>query len=75
MFYQTDSCSDVEKDELRINVSTLKYELENLRQERDLQALRFEKEARDLQLRAEADFRKAQVSRNSYCGCIEMHLD
>lgn len=52
----------MEKDELRIQVSTLRYELENIKQERDLQVLRFEKEARDLQLKADADFRKAQVS-------------
>lgn len=54
--------ADVEKDELRVQVSTLRYELENIRQERDLQTLRFEKETRDLQLKWDADFRKAQVS-------------
>jgi mitotic spindle assembly checkpoint protein MAD1 len=43
-------------------VNSLRYDLENLRQERDLMALRFEKERRDLQLKADADFRKAQVS-------------
>ncbi|KAJ5676906.1 Mitotic checkpoint [Penicillium maclennaniae] len=54
--------SDAEKDELRVQVSTLRYELENIRQERELEALRHEKETRDLQLRADADFRKAQAS-------------
>lgn len=53
--------SDAEKDELRVQVSTLRYELENIKQERGLEALRHEKETRDLQLRADADFRKAQV--------------
>jgi mitotic spindle assembly checkpoint protein MAD1 len=53
--------SDAEKDELRVQVNTLKYELENMRQERDLATLRHEKELRDLQLKADADFRKAQV--------------
>ena len=32
-----------------------------MKQERDLQTLRFEKELRDLQLKADADFKKAQV--------------
>lgn len=44
-----------------MQVNTLKYELENMRQERDLATLRHEKELRDLQLKADADFRKAQV--------------
>lgn len=62
---------DVEKEELRVQVSTLRYELENMKQERELEALRHEKETRDLQSRADADFRKAQVSyhggRATYC--------
>lgn len=45
-----------------MQLSTLKYELENIKQERELEALRHEKEIRDLQLKADADFRKAQVS-------------
>jgi mitotic spindle assembly checkpoint protein MAD1 len=45
-----------------VQANTLRYELENLRQERDLTQLRHEKELRDLQLKADADFRKAQVS-------------
>lgn len=44
-----------------MQLSTLKYELENIKQERELEALRHEKELRDLQLKADADFRKAQV--------------
>lgn len=53
---------DTEKDELRVQVSTLRYELENIKQERELEVLRHEKETRELQSRADADFRKAQVS-------------
>ncbi|KAJ5937759.1 Spindle-related protein [Penicillium verhagenii] len=53
---------DAEKDELRVQVSTLRYELESIKQERDLQTLRFEKETRDLQLKADADFKRAQAS-------------
>lgn len=56
----------MEKDELRVQLSTLKYELENIKQERELEALRHEKETRDLQLKADADFRKAQVSRYQF---------
>lgn len=46
-----------------MQLSTLKYELENIKQERELEALRHEKETRELQLKADADFRKAQVRR------------
>lgn len=53
--------SDLENEELRVQVNTLRYELENIKQERDLTALRHEKELRDLQAKADADFRKAQV--------------
>ncbi|KAJ5753142.1 hypothetical protein N7520_010059 [Penicillium odoratum] len=53
---------DAEKDELRVQVSTLRFELENIKQERDLQTLRFEKEARELQLKADADFKRAQAA-------------
>ncbi|KAI2721436.1 hypothetical protein DTO013E5_995 [Penicillium roqueforti] len=56
---------DAEKDELRVQLSTLKYELENIKQERELEALRHEKEIRDLQLKADADFRKAQTAESS----------
>jgi mitotic spindle assembly checkpoint protein MAD1 len=45
-----------------VQLSALKYELENIKQDRELEALRHEKELRDLQLKADADFRKAQVS-------------
>lgn len=47
---------------MRVQVSTLTYELANIKQERELEAIRFEKETRSLQLKADADFRKAQVS-------------
>ncbi|CAG8943241.1 unnamed protein product [Penicillium salamii] len=56
---------DTEKEELRVQLSTLKYELENVKQERELEALRHEKELRDLQLKADADFRKAQTAEAS----------
>lgn len=55
------TATDAENEELRVQVNALRYELENLRQERELAELRHEKELRDLQLKADADFRKAQV--------------
>ncbi|KAJ5082397.1 hypothetical protein N7532_011440 [Penicillium argentinense] len=53
---------DAEKDELRVQVSTLKYELENIKQEQELQLLQHEKETREIQVKADADFRKAQAA-------------
>ncbi|KAJ5576913.1 hypothetical protein N7535_003839 [Penicillium sp. DV-2018c] len=56
---------DPEKEELRVQLSTLKYELDNIKQDRELEALRHEKEIRDLQLKADADFRKAQTAESA----------
>ncbi|KAJ5901860.1 hypothetical protein N7495_002388 [Penicillium taxi] len=56
---------DVETEELRVQVNTLRYELENIKQERDLEALRHEKETREFQLKSDADFRKAQAAESS----------
>lgn len=52
---------DAGNEELRVQISTLRYELDNLKQERDLTALHHEKGLRELQIRADADFRRAQV--------------
>lgn len=46
---------------MRVQVSTLKYEIENIKQEQELQTLQHEKETREMQVKADADFRKAQV--------------
>ncbi|KAJ5301303.1 hypothetical protein N7508_006166 [Penicillium antarcticum] len=59
------STHDAEKDELRVQLSTLKYELENFKQERELEGLQHEKEIRELQMKADADFRKAQAAESS----------
>lgn len=64
----------MEKDELRVQVSTLRYELENIKQERDLQTLRFEKETRDLQLKADADFKRAQVRSPNFGWRLDLWL-
>lgn len=65
--------SDTEKDELRVQLSTLRYELENFKQERELEGLRHEKEIRDLQVKADADFRKAQVSCDEVFSTFELN--
>ncbi|OJD16658.1 hypothetical protein AJ78_03210 [Emergomyces pasteurianus Ep9510] len=56
---------DTGNEELRVQISTLRYELDNLKQERDLTALHHEKELRELQSRADADFRRAQAAESS----------
>ncbi|OJD24978.1 hypothetical protein ACJ73_03656 [Blastomyces percursus] len=57
--------ADAGNEELRVEIKTLRYELDNLKQERDLTALHHEKELRELQIRADADFRKAQAAESS----------
>ena len=49
-------------ENLRAKINTLDYELKNLQQERSLLVLQHEKELRDLQLKADADFKRAQVA-------------
>ncbi|EFQ97848.1 spindle assembly checkpoint component MAD1 [Nannizzia gypsea CBS 118893] len=56
---------DVGNEELRVQISTLKYDLENIKQEKDLTALQHEKELRELHARADADFRRAQAAETS----------
>ncbi|KAI9830839.1 MAG: hypothetical protein M1819_005364 [Sarea resinae] len=52
-------------EDLRAQVKTLQYELETIKQERELASLRHEKELRDVQRQAEADFKRAQASESS----------
>ncbi|KAF3491188.1 uncharacterized protein GIQ15_00705 [Arthroderma uncinatum] len=56
---------DAGNEELRVQISTQKYDLENIKQEKDLIALQHEKELRELQARADADFRRAQAAESS----------
>ncbi|EEP82363.1 conserved hypothetical protein [Uncinocarpus reesii 1704] len=63
--HESSTKADVGNEELRVEISTLKYELENIKQDRDLAALQHEKELRELQARADADFRKAQAAESS----------
>jgi mitotic spindle assembly checkpoint protein MAD1 len=57
---------DTSNDEnLRARINTLDYELKNLQQERGLLVLQHEKELRDLQVKAEADFKRAQAAESA----------
>ena len=65
---------DIGNEDLRAQIKTLQYELESFKQERELSTLRHDKELRDVQLKAEEVFRKAQVGLDSYligsiCDC------
>ncbi|KAI9783939.1 MAG: coiled-coil domain-containing protein mad1 [Geoglossum umbratile] len=53
---------DFANEELRAEIRTLQYELSTLKQDRELTNLRHEKELREAQRKAEADFKRAQVS-------------
>ena len=53
---------DIGNEDLRAQVKTLQYEVDSLKQERDLSNLRHDKELRDVQLKAEETFRNAQVN-------------
>jgi mitotic spindle assembly checkpoint protein MAD1 len=48
-------------DALRAELKAVQYELSTIKQERQLVELRHEKELRDVQRKAEADFKRAQV--------------
>lgn len=52
---------DIGNEDLRAQVKTLQYELDSFKQERELSKLRHDKELRDVQLKAEELFRKAQA--------------
>lgn len=55
-------CStDVGNEDLRAQLKTLLYEIESFKQEREYTNLRHEKELRDAQTKADADFKRAQV--------------
>ncbi|KAJ9648828.1 coiled-coil domain-containing protein mad1 [Coniosporium tulheliwenetii] len=47
------------------SLRTLQYELDSLKQDRDLTALQHQKELRDVQTKAEADSRRAQLAETS----------
>ena len=57
-----DSTTD---ENLRVKMNALEYENKNLKQERDYLKLQYEKEMRDLQAKADADFKKYQSSEST----------
>ncbi|KAI9728881.1 MAG: coiled-coil domain-containing protein mad1 [Cirrosporium novae-zelandiae] len=57
--------ADIGNEELRVEINTLRYELDTLKQEKELTSLQHEKELRDLQVKADADFKKAQASQST----------
>ncbi|WPH00595.1 spindle assembly checkpoint component mad1 [Acrodontium crateriforme] len=54
--------ADIGNENLRAQLNTLQYELEAIKQERELHELRHQQELRDVQARAEADFSRAQAA-------------
>ena len=46
---------------MRAQIKKLQYELEAFRQEREVVRLRHEKELRDVQVKGEVDYKRAQV--------------
>ena len=58
----TISRADINNESLRAQLASLQYELDSLKQERELNGLSQQQEFRDLQSRAEADFKRAQAA-------------
>ncbi|KAL9635762.1 MAG: hypothetical protein Q9164_003261, partial [Protoblastenia rupestris] len=50
----------IDNEELRAKIKTLQYELDSMKQERDYANMRHEKELRNVALKAEETFKKAQ---------------
>ncbi|KAK3707048.1 coiled-coil domain-containing protein mad1 [Vermiconidia calcicola] len=58
----TASRPDINNENLRSQLHTLQYEIDSLKQERELTSLQHQSEIRDVQNRAEADFKRAQAA-------------
>ncbi|KAG9966313.1 spindle assembly checkpoint component MAD1, partial [Aureobasidium melanogenum] len=54
--------SDIANESLRAQLNTLQYELDSLKQEKELTALQQASEIRDAEQRAERDFKRAQAA-------------
>ncbi|RMZ77295.1 hypothetical protein DV737_g4459, partial [Chaetothyriales sp. CBS 132003] len=64
--HSTSRLGDAVQDEnVRARLNTLEYELRNLQQERHMLVLQHHKELRDVQAKAEADFKKHQASESA----------
>jgi chromosome segregation ATPase len=57
--------SDPINEDLRAQLNTVRYELETAKQDKEMLKLEHQQEIRDIQSRAEADFRKAQQAESS----------
>lgn len=53
---------DIGNEELRAQIKTLQYKVESFEQEREITDQRHQSEVRDAQAKAEADYKRAQVS-------------
>ena len=58
--------ADISNEQLRAQINTLQYELDTIRQARELEILQYQSEVREAEKRAEADFKRAQVSTCTY---------
>ena len=56
----------IDNEEFRAKIKTLQYELDSMKQERDYANMRHEKDLRNVALKAEETFKKAQVGRYSH---------
>ncbi|OJD32683.1 spindle assembly checkpoint component mad1 [Diplodia corticola] len=56
---------DIGNEDLRAQINTLQYELESLRQEREMSTLSHQAELRDAQNRAEAEYQRAQAAESA----------
>lgn len=52
---------DVDNEELRAQIKALQYDLEVMKQEREVNTAQHTKELRDLQTKAEVEYKRAQV--------------
>ncbi|KAK4498267.1 hypothetical protein PRZ48_010925 [Zasmidium cellare] len=59
------STANTNNEDLRAQLRTVQYELDSLKQERELNELRHEQELRDAQSRADADFKRAQAAESA----------
>ncbi|KAF2211221.1 hypothetical protein CERZMDRAFT_43702 [Cercospora zeae-maydis SCOH1-5] len=56
---------DINNEDLRAQLRTVQYELDSIKQERELHDLHHQQELREAQSRAEADFKRAQAAESA----------
>ena len=57
-----ESAADENNEGLRAEIHKLRYELDSLKQERELTAVRHDEDLRNTRSKADADYKRAQVS-------------